>query len=132
MNQSEHQIQAAQRISAAEFRTMQAAPKRSKYGAKRTPVDGITFDSKREAEYYRLLKAREASGEICDLELQYPFPLIAGDGVKVGTYRADFTFHDNIEGRWRVIDVKGLDTPLSKFKRKFVKALHGVEVEIVK
>jgi endonuclease I len=34
--------------------------------------------------------------------------------------------------REAVIDVKGMDTPLSKFKRKCVKAQYGFDVEIVK
>ena len=108
------------------------AKRGNKFGAIKTVLDGITFDSKREAAYYAELKLREKAGEISDVELQRPFALIAGAGKLVGTYKADFTFTDHIAGRWRVIDVKGHDTPLSKFKRKFVEALHGVKVEVVK
>lgn len=42
----------------------------SKYKAKKTKVDGITFDSKKEAERYRQLKMLENAGHISDLELQ--------------------------------------------------------------
>lgn len=104
----------------------------NKFGAVKTVLDGITFDSKREAAYYAELKLREKAGEVANVELQRPFALIAGAGKLVGTYRADFTFDDLVEGRWRVIDVKGHDTALSRFKRKFVEALHGVKVEVVK
>jgi hypothetical protein len=109
----------------------QKSGKRSKYGAKRCELDGIKFDSHAERDYYANLKRRERAGEVCDVELQRPFVLLAGAGKLVGTYKADFAFHDNLEGRWRVVDVKGFDTPLSRFKRKFVEALHGVKVEIV-
>lgn len=49
---------------------------RSKYGARKTVVDGITFDSKKEANRYRELKLLEKAGEICCLRLQVPFELI--------------------------------------------------------
>lgn len=104
----------------------------NKFGAVRTVMDGITFDSKREAAYYAELRLREKAGEVANVELQRPFALITGAGKLVGTYRADFTFDDLVEGRWRVIDVKGHDTALSRFKRKFVEALHGVKVEVVR
>ena len=43
---------------------------RNKYGARKTVIDGITFDSKREAIRYQELKLLERAGEIKDLELQ--------------------------------------------------------------
>ncbi|MDD3747626.1 MAG: DUF1064 domain-containing protein, partial [Anaerostipes sp.] len=42
----------------------------SKYGARKTVIDGITFDSKREAKRYQELKLLEQAGEISYLELQ--------------------------------------------------------------
>lgn len=121
-----------QRVSAAEFRAMQAKPKRPKYNARKTVVDGITFDSAAEARYYAALKLREKAGEVGGVELQKVFPLLAPGGFVIGAYRADFAFWDHVVDRFRVIDVKGFDTPLSKWKRKHVKAQFGVEVEIVK
>lgn len=106
--------------------------KRSKYGAVKTKLDGITFDSKREAAVYAELKLRHKAGEIGEVELQKPFPLLAPSGEIVGIYRADFAFWDFKEDRFRVLDVKGYDTPLSRWKRKHVKAQYGTEVEVVK
>ncbi|MDE2104328.1 MAG: DUF1064 domain-containing protein [Patescibacteria group bacterium] len=120
-----------QSISASQYRAMKTAPK-NKYGAKRTTVGGITFDSKAEADHYLRLRLLEKAGEISALERQKPFLLVAGAGKLVGTYRADFVFFDHAMNRQRVLDVKGFDTPLSKFKRKFVRALYGIEVEIVR
>jgi hypothetical protein len=117
-----------------------------KYRAQRTEVDGITFHSKREAARYQELKLLETAGEIWDMELQPRFPLhapsttgtasgavqaLAGtfDG-RIGEYRADFAYHDR-SGRV-VEDVKGVDTPLSAWKRKHVKAQYGIDVRIVK
>ncbi|WP_416330384.1 DUF1064 domain-containing protein, partial [[Clostridium] innocuum] len=51
-------------------------PKKSKYGAVKTEVDGIMFDSKREASRYQELRLLEQAGEITNLRLQVPFELI--------------------------------------------------------
>jgi hypothetical protein len=48
-------------------------PKKSKYGAVKTEVDGIMFDSKREASRYQELRLLEQAGEITNLRLQVPF-----------------------------------------------------------
>lgn len=119
-------------ITAAEARAIFAKPKRNKYGAKKTMLDGITFDSQAEANYYAGLKVREKAGEVGGVELQRPFPLMVASGIVVGSYRSDFAFWDFKEDRFRVIDVKGFDTPLSKWKRKHVKAQYGITVEVVK
>jgi len=108
------------------------ARKRSKYGAVRCELDGFKFDSKAERDYYARLKLREKAGEVGGVELQRPFPLLVGSGAVVGSYRADFAFWDHKEDRFRIIDVKGFDTPLSKWKRKHVRAQYGIEVEVVK
>ncbi|WP_416330616.1 DUF1064 domain-containing protein, partial [[Clostridium] innocuum] len=51
-------------------------PKKSKYGAVKTEVDGIKFDSKHEALRYQELRLLEQAGEITNLRLQVPFELI--------------------------------------------------------
>jgi len=112
----------------------EVAPKKrgNKYGAKKTVVDGITFDSKREAEVYGDLKLLEKAGKISGFTRQRKFNLIVEDEI-VGAYFADFCFIDHDQdGRLRVIDVKGFDTKLSAWKRKHVKALYGIEVEIIR
>lgn len=111
---------------------MMVPKRRNKFGAVKTVLDGIAFDSKREAAYYAELKLREKAGEVSAIELQKPFPLLAGSGRLIGSYRADFVFWDCREARSRIIDVKGMDTALSRWKRKHVAAQYGVEVEIVK
>jgi hypothetical protein len=119
-------------LTRQEAKAILAKPKRSKYGATKTMVDGILFDSKREAAYYSELKIREKAGEITGLALQRPFPIIMG-GEKIGKYVSDFAFIDHSRGdRLRVIDVKGFDTPLSRFKRKCVEAFYQIKVEVVK
>lgn len=51
--------------------------------------------------------------------------------TKVGDYRGDFSYLDYKRGRI-VEDVKGMDTPLSKWKQKHVALQYGITVEIVK
>ena len=44
-------------LSAKEFQSL-TKPKRSKYGNVKTVVDGFTFDSKKEADRWLVLKAQ--------------------------------------------------------------------------
>ena len=48
----------------------------SKYGSRKTIVDGIAFDSAKEAKRYIVLRSLERIGEIEGLELQPRFTLI--------------------------------------------------------
>jgi len=101
-----------------------------KYGAKRTWVDGIAFDSKAEAAYYSQLKLRDRLGEVTDVKLQEPFVVFGPKGQVICTWKADFTFWDVKEKRKRVIDVKGVQTPLFKLKKKLVEAFLGITIEL--
>jgi hypothetical protein len=109
-----------------------APPKRSKYGAVKTVVDGITFASKREAARFVELKLLERSGEIRDLRLQPSFeiiPAIELDGKKQRPvrYLADFCYM-NEDGRTVYEDVKGFRTEVYRIKRRLVKHVFGVEI----
>lgn len=122
-------------LSRQEYRALvaeQAAPKnrKNKFGAEKTVVDGITFDSKREAKVYSDLKLLERSGKISGLELQKKFDLIV-NGQTVGTYTADFVFIDHEQGnRQRVIDVKGVQTREFRRTRKILMASQNINVEV--
>src|SRR3989304_1590966 len=58
--------------------------RRSKYRNVRARVDGITFDSKREAARWLVLKAMEKAGEIIYLARPVKY-LLAVNGVKITT-----------------------------------------------
>lgn len=103
----------------------------NKYNAKRVLLDGICFDSKAEANYYTALKLREKAGEVTDIELQRWYDLIV-NGKRVARYRADFVFFDRITCTRRVVDVKGYATREFRMKKDLMKALFGIEVEVVK
>ena len=44
--------------------------KKNKYNARKTQMDGITFDSVREAQRYLDLRLLESNGDIQDLEIK--------------------------------------------------------------
>jgi len=99
-----------------------------KYLSKKTIIDGITFDSKKESKRYIELKRRQELGEISSLELQPPFLLQEGfkrDGKKYRpiTYIADFKYIEN--GKVIVEDVKGFKTPEYKIKKKLLLYKYG-------
>lgn len=87
------------------------------------------FDSAAERRYCEQLLALEKAGAIADLKFQVTIPLYGANGIKVGAYRADATYMDH--GVYRVIDVKGLVTPLFRFKAKVFAAHYGYEIEVV-
>lgn len=119
-------------MSAKQYQAAIAKPKGgNKYNAQRTLLDGVCFDSKAEAAYYACLKLRQKAGEVEDVEMQRSYALTI-NGVLVCTYRADFVFWDVAMKRRRVIDVKGVVTPVFRIKQKLMKACHGLEVEVVK
>ncbi len=101
----------------------------NKYRNKKTVVDGIKFDSQREASRYGALKIMQAAKVISDLRLQVPY-VITVNGLKICEYVADFVYID--KGREVVEDVKGMKTPTYNLKKKLMKAVHGIEIQEVK
>jgi len=94
--------------------------RRSKYNAKPTYVDGIRFDSKREARRYKELTLLLRIGEIRDLELQPKYDLMC-NGQKIGFYKADFRYVDQA-GKTVVEDVKSgpTATPVYRLKKRIL------------
>lgn len=96
----------------------------SKYGAKKTVVDGITFASKKEAKRYEELKLLLQSGEIQNLILQPRFILqekctVRTEKLRAIEYVGDFQY--TCEGVTIVEDVKGVLTEVFKLKSKLFK-----------
>lgn len=98
-----------------------SSEKKSKYNAVKTSVDGIKFDSKKEAEHYAYLKMLESSGEITNLKRQVSYQFFPSFKVNGHTYRsreyiADFVYTDK-NGNEVIEDVKGMRNSLYKLKR---------------
>lgn len=107
-------------------------PAKSKVRNVRVEVDGIKFQSKKEAARYSDLKLLERLGEINGLALQVRFPIVVND-IKVSEYRADFAYTDK-SGAAVVEDCKGYKdtaspiTRLYKLKKKLVEAQYGIVI----
>ena len=97
--------------------TARQKSRRNKYNAKKTWVDGICFDSKKEAEYYQELKLRHEAGDILGFCRQPEFILQEGNAEdRAITYKADFIiFH--IDGTFQIVDVKGFES--QQWKRTY-------------
>ena len=108
--------------------------RRNKYNAKKTVVDGIEFDSIREADRYCELKLLEKAKEIRNLELQPRFLLQDKFRDKMGTthrkieYVADFMYIDK-DDKKIVEDVKGMMTGVYKLKKKLFLNLYDSEYD---
>lgn len=116
-------------LTASEFKVLKT-PKKYKYNNKKTVVDGIVFDSKKEAMYYGKLVLLKQSGDISDFKMQVRFPLKIKNKL-ICTYVADFVTYGKYGEILDVIDVKGMILPLFRIKYKLMDALHGITVKIV-
>ena len=118
----------------------------SKYHAQRITIDGITFDSKKEARRWAMLKLLEKAGKINSLQRQVPFKLAPAfyvdciehlktkDKVKQVlvhremNYIADFTYYDH-EGNYIVEDTKGFRTEVYRKKKNLMRRIYGIEIK---
>lgn len=108
--------------------------KKSKYSSAKTDVDGVTFDSKKEAEFYAELKLREKAGEISRLRLQPRYLLQEafkheGKQYREIEYVADFEYIEN--GETVVVDVKGFKTAVYMIKKKLFLYKYGDRIKFV-
>ena len=101
----------------------------TKYNAKKTVIDGITFASRLEGERFKQLKLLQQAGEIEGLSLQDEFQIArgwinpeTGEKIKSAFYVADFTYFDNRTKRWIVEDTKGMETADFRLKWKLVQS----------
>ena len=126
----------------------QRTAKTNKYNAKKVSVDGIEFDSKKEARRYQELLLLQKAGEICMLERQKVYELLPAQrepdtvgkrgGVIKGKlleraveYVADFVYTDK-NGKTVVEDVKGFREggayAVFVLKRKLMLYRYGIKI----
>ena len=94
----------------------------TKYNASKVNIDGITFDSKAEAEFYQFVKELLKSGVISSIKVHPKYVLqksFVSDirNERAIVYEADFEIV-GLNGNVEVIDIKGMATPEAKLKRK--------------
>lgn len=110
----------------------------TKYGNHKTEVDGIAFDSKKEARRYAELRLLERAGEIQLLRTQPKFNLLPSkrrpDGVmeRSLSYTADFEYRDKA-GQVIVEDCKSPASRTQQYviRRKLMLYLFGIAVREV-
>ena len=122
---------------------------RNKYQAIKTTVDGIEFDSRKEARRYQELLLLQRAGTIRNLQRQVKYVLIPaqydtyarlgkkGQRLKDGkvllerecAYIADFVYEEN--GKTVVEDTKGVKTKDYTIKRKLMLYVHKIKIREV-
>lgn len=109
----------------------------TKYRNKKTVIDGMTFDSKKEARRYSELLLLERAGAIHNLQTQVKYVLIPSQrDPETGkvierecAYKADFVYTEN--GKIVVEDTKGFRTKDYIIKRKLMLKVHGIRIREV-
>lgn len=108
----------------------------SKFKNKKVIFDGMTFDSKKECERYKVLKAWQEMGVISDLRTQVAFVLargikIAGEARKRPSVRYVADFFYVKDGVQVVEDVKSAITRKDKvyrLKKHLMKVVYNIDV----
>lgn len=121
---------------------------KNKYHSKKVEVNGIVFDSKKEARRFAELSLLEIAGTIQDLQRQVKYVLIpaqrepdtmgARGGIKKGktiekecAYIADFVYKDLTLNETVVEDTKGFKTKDYIIKRKLMLYVHKIRIKEV-
>ena len=112
----------------------------AKYHNQKMIIDGIQFDSKREAQRYQQLKLMERAGVICDLKRQVKYELIPAQYIdgkcveRAVTYTSDFEYYLTKKqvygdiGQHIIEDVKGMRTKEYIIKRKLMLYKYGIRI----
>lgn len=125
---------------------MRRAPK---FHNRKVTIDGETFDSAGEAKWFQNLKLMQRAGAIHNLRRQVSMPLHGADGSVVATLILDAVWCDGPS--WKTIaedslargertcsatithvyaDFKGMETPISRLKRKLFAAEYGAQIRL--
>lgn len=141
-----YQRQIINKIAERERKNPSPAPqktKESKYHNVKTEVDGIRFDSQKEARRYQELLSLEELGLIEDLRLQVNFTLQEaytkpnGERVRAIVYKADFTYYQKDKNGdytlYIVEDVKSraTKTPVYRMKKKLMWEKFRIQIKEV-
>lgn len=99
--------------------------KRSKYNAKKTVIDGITFDSALEGRLYKYIKTNYPNLKL-DRQISYEL-LPKTDLYRAIVYKADYVINDDL-----VIDAKGMVLESWKLKQKLFYYKYHKPIYVVK
>lgn len=110
------------RIGIKAIKTCKVRDKYNRSPKEERTVDGIAFDSKKEMNFYLKLRL---DPDVSYFLRQVSFDLPAGYKHKV-----DFMAVMK-DGAIRWFEVKGLDLPHGKMKRRQVEELYGITIEVI-
>jgi len=111
--------------------------KSSKFNNVKSEIDGHTFDSNKEAEFYGSLKIKKNAGLIKDFKIQVQYDILVNN-VHIAYYYLDFQIENN-DGSFEYIDIKGKDKKSNKFiktgvfalKKRLVEAIYHIKITMV-
>lgn len=111
--------------------------KSSKFSNIKTKVDGHTFDSKKEAEFYGSLKLKKKEGLIKDFKIQVQYDILVNN-IHIAYYYLDFEIQNN-DDSFEYIDIKGKDKKSNKFiktgvfalKKRLVEAIYKIKITMI-
>jgi hypothetical protein len=119
-------VESQGRGAAREIATKQDS-KPNKYHNHPTTVDGIRFDSKKEARFYEQLKIRKALGEVSYWLRQVPVHLPGGS-----RYVVDFlVIYTDEQLAPEYIDVKGRETQVFRLKKREIEHHYPIRIKCV-
>lgn len=108
-------------------REVESKRRASKYNNHPKTVDGIRFDSKKEARYYEQLKIRIATGEVRYFLMQVPLRLPGGT-----KYVVDFlVFFTDPDRAPEYVDVKGVQTKLFRVKKREIEHQFPIQILVM-
>ena len=111
--------------------------KSSKFNNVKSEIDGHTFDSNKEAEFYGSLKIKKNAGLIKDFSMQVQYDILVNN-IHIAYYYLDFKIENN-DGSFEYIDIKGKDKKSNKFiktgvfalKKRLVEAIYHIKITMV-
>jgi len=111
--------------------------KLSKFNSIKSEIDGHTFDSKKEAEFYGSLKIKKNAGLIKDFKIQVQYDIMVNN-IHIAYYYLDFQIENN-DCSFEYIDIKGKDKKSNKFiktgvfalKKRLVEAIYHIKITML-
>lgn len=102
----------------------------NKYHNREVTVDGLRFQSVKEADRWHELRLMERAGEITGLVRQVKIEIIPKTKLyRAVSYVADFVYFDKRAGKTVYEDTKGMQTEVYKLKKKLLYWRHGIEIK---
>lgn len=109
----------------------------SKFNNIKVEIDGHFFDSKKESEFYGVLKLKKQAGIIKDFKMQVKYDINVNK-IHIANYFLDFLVF-NTDNSIEYIDIKGKSKKTNKFiktsvfslKKRLVEAIYNIKIKMI-